>query len=303
VIVHVFALSVPMVVAPLGARLLGRRTDAITFFAASLVAAPTFAFHRGAAAACWVLPWLALAALSAVSDIRRSLFSFWGRFSPPEGGVLHRVRRGGVLVDRQAVQSDVATAAASAFLAVAAGSLLLSRLGFTFGRLHEPIVELTAVHYGVAGYAATLLASCAADAARPRHHGVGLVALVATISSPPIVALGFLTGNALAQVGGAVLLTVGVWSTALLTVLDARPRSADRTTRLLLAACAAAPVAPMILAVTWAAAQHWAVPALDIPAMARIHGSMNAIGFVGCGLVGYQRLRAAAPLAAAAPCS
>jgi hypothetical protein len=129
------------------------------------------------------------------------------------------------------------------------------------------------------------------------------VALVATISSPPIVALGFLTGSALPQVGGAVLLTVGVWSTALLTALDARPRSADRTTRLLLAACAAAPVAPMILAVTWAAAQHWAIPALDIPAMARIHGSMNAIGFVGCGLVGYRRLVAAGHRKEAASCS
>ena len=276
---HVFALSVPLVVAPLGARLLGRRADAIRFFAAGLVAAPTFIFHRGAAAAVWIVPWLAVAAVSAGRDIR------------------------GVLLARRPLRSDVATAAASAFLVVAAGSLLLSRLGFTFGRLHEPIVELTAVHYGVAGYAATLLANCAAQAARPSHRHLAGVALAATISSPPIVALGFLTANALPQVGGAALVTVGVWSTALLTALDARPRSADRMTRLLLTACAAAPVAPMILAVTWAAAQHWAIPALDIPAMARIHGSMNAIGFVGCGLVGYRRLVAAGHRKEAAACS
>jgi len=58
----------------------------------------------------------------------------------------------------------------------------------------------------------------------------------------------------------------------------------------------------MVLAVMWAAAQHWALPALDIPAMARVHGSVNAIGFVGCGLVGYRRLRVAAAREEMAQC-
>jgi hypothetical protein len=59
----------------------------------------------------------------------------------------------------------------------------------------------------------------------------------------------------------------------------------------------------MVLAVTWAAAQHWNVPALDIPAMARIHGSMNAVGFVGCGLLGYRRLRVTTATERAPSCS
>ncbi|MEZ5180089.1 MAG: YndJ family transporter [Acidimicrobiales bacterium] len=43
--------------------------------------------------------------------------------------------------------------------------------------------------------------------------------------------------------------------------------------------------APMVLAVAWAAAQHFDVPALSIPDMVRTHGAGNAIGFVGAGLL------------------
>ena|SRR5438067_5662343 len=118
-----------------------------------------------------------------------------------------------------------------------------------------------------------------------------MVAVVATVAAPPIVALGFVTNAALPQVGGAALLTAGVWATATVTGIDGRRRTSDHVTRSLLAVCAAAPVVPMVLAVLWAAAQHWPIPALDIPAMAQIHGAVNFAGFVGCGLLGYRRLR------------
>ena len=35
-------------------------------------------------------------------------------------------------------------------------------------------------------------------------------------------------------------------------------------------------------------AQYFDVAALSIPDMARIHGTINAIGFVGCGLAGWR---------------
>ncbi len=41
----------------------------------------------------------------------------------------------------------------------------------------------------------------------------------------------------------------------------------------------------MVLAVAWAAGQHWHVPALSIPDMARTHGIANALAFVLCGLL------------------
>ncbi len=48
----------------------------------------------------------------------------------------------------------------------------------------------------------------------------------------------------------------------------------------------------MILAVDWALGQHTAIRALTIPQMAQVHGSLNALGFAVCGLLGW-RLHAA----------
>jgi hypothetical protein len=44
----------------------------------------------------------------------------------------------------------------------------------------------------------------------------------------------------------------------------------------------------MVLAVFWATARYYDVAALSIPDMANIHGTMNAFGFVVCGLVGWR---------------
>jgi hypothetical protein len=75
------------------------------------------------------------------------------------------------------------------------------------------------------------------------------------------------------------------WSVAGLTAAYVVPRSSGQA-RLLLVVSSLSVVVPMVLAGFWAAAQYVDVPALSIPALARIHGTMNAVGFVGCGLVG-----------------
>ncbi len=41
----------------------------------------------------------------------------------------------------------------------------------------------------------------------------------------------------------------------------------------------------MGLAVAWAVGTHWDVPHLSVPAMVRLHGLVNAVGFVGAGLI------------------
>jgi len=43
----------------------------------------------------------------------------------------------------------------------------------------------------------------------------------------------------------------------------------------------------MVLGVFWAVGQHLDVPALDVPAMARVHGTLNAFGFSLAGLLGW----------------
>jgi hypothetical protein len=275
VVIHIFALAVPLGVAPLGAWLLDRPGRASLSLAAGAFVVPTFAFHRGTWAGLWVAPWLAVAFYGAAIE-----FSIWA---------LHR----------SWTLEALAPFVSAAFLSVAAGALLASRSGITTGRVAEPIVELTSVHYGFAGFGATLLAASALRASRRGRQRIAGAALAATMASPPVVALGFLTGWALPQVGGAAVLAAGVWVTAGVTLVDARPRARNGTTALLMTIAGLAPLAPMVLAVAWAAAQHWAVLALDIPAMARVHGSANALGFVGCGLLGYGRLLRQRPVGGA----
>src|SRR5205085_9087253 len=92
---------------------------------------------------------------------------------------------------------------------------------------------------------------------------------------------------------GAVLMTLGVWATASLHLGEAvggrdavgggGPTSTPR--RALLAVSGLAVWAPMVLAVAWAAGQHWDVPFLSIPDMARTHGVANALGFTFAGLL------------------
>ena len=183
---------------------------------------------------------------------------------------------------------------AAAWAVIAAGAFFTSRLGANPLDFHEPLIELTAVHYTYAGAAALTLA-LATRPGRLHRAAVGL-----TAAAPPVVAVGFFTHHPLPQVGGAVLMALGVWATGTLHLQAAAGRHAPAPARAraLLAVSGLAIWVPMVLAVAWAAGQHWAIPALSIPDMARTHGVANAVAFCLCGLLG---TRAAAPAAAPAP--
>jgi hypothetical protein len=118
--------------------------------------------------------------------------------------------------------------------------------------------------------------------------------------APPVVAAGFVLNEALPQIGGAVLMTIGVWSSAaVLLVRAVSSRSAPN--RLLRIVAGLTPWAPMVLAVSWATAQHVRdVPALSVPDMARLHGLANGLGFVLLGLLATSpsRWTATAPVGA-----
>lgn len=165
---------------------------------------------------------------------------------------------------------------AALYAVVASTSLVASRLGFTAFDIREPIVQLTAVHYAYAGTAALTLA----------NHTSSRAAQLFTAGAPPVVALGFVTHEPLPQVGGAVLMTIGVWLTASYHLRGAWNPADTRLHRALLAVSGLAVWIPMVLAVAWAAGQHWHIPVLSIPDMARTHGVGNAIGFTLCGLLG-----------------
>ena len=225
------------------------------WLAAATAAAAAFALPRGPASAALVLPFAAVAAATLLAWVRPA-----GRDLPHAAAGLARV-----------------------YAVVAAGALVQSRAGWRLLGLGEPIVELTAVHYMFAGCAALVLAA--------RRLGDGgaagraaVAAVVLTGAAPPVVAAGFVTGAAAPQVGGAVLVALGVCTTAALELRRAAGRPRRWRHDLLLGVSGLAVWAPMVLAVAWAAGQHWAVPALSIPAMVRTHGVANAVAFVLCGL-------------------
>ena len=181
----------------------------------------------------------------------------------------------------------VAGLAAHVWGLVAAGALLTSRLGLVVLGVHEPITELTAVHYVYAGVGALTLAVGGPPQPRTLRHrdACGRAAVLLTMAAPPVVALGFVTGAALPQVGGALLMAVGVCLTAALELTRVVRHQAAGWARALLGISALAIWVPMALAVAWAAGQHWAIPVLSIPDMARTHGLANALGFILCGLI------------------
>jgi hypothetical protein len=187
------------------------------------------------------------------------------------------------LAVREAPPLDGPRLLAGLWALVAAGSLVCSCIGWSVLGQQEPFVRLTAVHFLFAGVGALTLATASGST----------LAIRCTAAAPPIIALGFVTGWAAPQVGGAFLLCLGVFATAASQLRRAAaPGPAPR--RVLLLVSGLAVWAPMVLAVAWAAGQHWDVPALSVPDMARWHGAPNAVLFVLCGLLA-QRFAGAVP--------
>lgn len=224
---------------------------------AGLAVAVALTQDRGTGAGALVLPWVGVAA----------------------GRVVHVVRRAGPLMFW--TRADVVPGLAGLYAVVAAGALVQSRLGVCLFGIREPIVELTAVHYVYAGCAALVLAGAPSGGGRSAR-----AAVLCTALAPPIVAFGFVTRSAVPQVGGAALMTFGVWLTAgleLREVLTA-PALSPTAVKALLGVSGLAVWVPMVLAVAWAAGQHWDVPYLSISDMARLHGLPNALAFTVAGL-------------------
>ncbi|MBE2250563.1 MAG: YndJ family transporter [Myxococcus sp.] len=169
------------------------------------------------------------------------------------------------------------------FGATAALALVASRLEVTLFEIPEPIVKLTALHFSFAGVGALSLANrLVTERASASRRLAGLLVMLA----PPVVALGFITRLAVFQVGGAVVMSVGVCAVAALQVRAGLRR--EGPTRALLLLSAAAPWVAMGLAVAWAASQYWPqVPAPTVPDMVPTHGALNAFGFVLCGHLGW----------------
>lgn len=153
-------------------------------------------------------------------------------------------------------------------------------------------MELTAVHFHYAGFAAALIAGTATATAGPKARRTAGAATLLILAGSPFVAAGFALFGPL-QIAGAALLTVGLLALAWVTIRRIVPNLHDQPARWLLTASSLAVIVPMLLAVQWAVGHNYGTPALSIPDMALFHGTLNAFGFTLCGLLGW--LRATAP--------
>lgn len=258
-----------LVVIPLGVRLhpvLRHRWTAV-FVVAAVPATASLLVEQGVVAAALAASWVGVAATAAAACA-------W-RWLDGERGVL-----------------DVAWVAGPAYLAVGAAWLVFDRAGLEPAGVTPPFVVLTAVHFHYAGFVGALLVSVLRAHAGDRSPRATAAAVVAVVVAPPLVAAGF-TLVGLLQIFGAVVLTAGLFLAAWLTLRLVVPSARDGSARVLLVVSSLAIFVPMVLAVQWAVGWNFGTPALSIPAMARTHGVLNAVGFSLCGVAGWLRLQAA----------
>lgn len=138
----------------------------------------------------------------------------------------------------------------------------------------------------------SLAAALATAAALAAVYALGTLALALhaprrlarTRSLPP-------AENDWAELLGALVLTAGMWTVALLTWRDVRAGERDRFTRGLLAVSAAVLVATMLLALSWALGGATGPPHPNLTWMAATHGLGNALGFALCSVLAWRRLK------------
>jgi hypothetical protein len=265
-ILVVTPLALPML--PSAGRARGGHGPSAVVMPAAALGAVASASTPGPLSGVLAVPWFAVCSFVALGGLRR-----WLR-------------------ERSLSLVHLTLLTSALFLMVGGGWLVVSRFGWRPLGFGSDIVELTSVHFHYAGMASSLLASLTLSTVdkKPRPpQKAARVAAAAIASSPPVVAAGFTLWPALQVTGGAALAT-GLIILAVVTIRSVLPALPAGPWRPMLALSAIAVVAPMVLAVDWALGQHSSVPALTIPQMAAAHGTINAVGFVLCGVLAWRLL-------------
>jgi hypothetical protein len=170
--------------------------------------------------------------------------------------------------------------------------LVLSRYGSTPLDFGPVIVELTAVHFHYAGFVAPVLALRLARRLRDQHSArcaIATACVAVILAATPITAAGITLAEWLGAVG-ALLFFVALTIMSVLTLTAVVPEVQGRA-RWLLAASSVAVLAPLALAVLYAAGRWLSTPAPSIRTMAWTHGLLNALGFSLCGVLGWLSVR------------
>ncbi|MFD9286776.1 YndJ family protein [Streptomyces sp. NPDC060030] len=188
---------------------------------------------------------------------------------------------------RGARPAEAAVLTALVTPSVAALALVAERSGHELFGFGLGILALTVPHFHFAGFAAALVAGLVC---RAQDDAAGRFAALSVPLGTLLVLVGYFTGD-LTELAGAVVLTAGMWTVALLTWRTVRVTGEDRVTRLLLAVSAGVLAVTMVLALSWALGEATGLPHPTLTWMAATHGLGNALGFALCALLARRRLQ------------
>jgi hypothetical protein len=231
--------------------------------------------------ACWLapgtvpailaLPWFALTAIMAIIGVTR-------------------IRRGGLRRDLDALCRDVALI----FAVVGGAWTLADRAGLRPLNFDPAIVTLTAVHFHYAGLLLPLFAGLVQR--ELFFFRLASRAAVGVVLGVPAVALGITAtqigaGRSFEAAAGCGLALAGM-AVGILHVRYASDSRQPIATRVLLAVAGVSLFIAMVLATAYAVrAFTTPFPGLGIPQMRLIHGTINAVGFGLCGVLGWRSLQ------------
>jgi hypothetical protein len=215
---------------------------------AALALVVSFAVPPGPVAPVLAVPWLALCGAAGLAAAVHGV--------PRLPDLLRPVRAAELGVD-----------ASLAFLAVGATFAAMDRLGLAPMGFSPAIILLTATHFHFAGFGLLALASLFA-ARRSALRGP----VIALVAGMPITALGFILPSPLLSALGALL--VGLAGIAFaLSLLTSDSHGARRWAN---RAAGVALLIGMPMGITWSLAMLFGVGFLNMDAMVRSHGALNA---------------------------
>jgi hypothetical protein len=147
----------------------------------------------------------------------------------------------------------------------------------------EPLILLTAVHFHYAAYA-TLVLVGRAGRVLGESRAYRLVAGGA-MAGPPMLAAG-ITFSPRLEIVAAGVIVLAVSGLGALTLVRIVPR-VPAAARVLLALSSVSAFAGMACALAYAVGEFTGIGIISLGQMARIHGPLNALGFVLAGLIGW----------------
>jgi hypothetical protein len=179
--------------------------------------------------------------------------------------------------------AEVAMSAGCLMLPIGGGWLVLSRLGVGAFGFEEPLILLTAVHFHYAAYA-TLVLVGRAGRVLGENRAYRLIAGGA-MAGPPLLAAG-ITFSPRLEIVAAGIIVLAVSGLGALTLVRIVPR-VPAAARALLALSSVSAFAGMACALAYALGEFTGIGIISLGQMARIHGPLNALGFVLAGLIGW----------------